>query len=310
MLRNFGFVLLVCPQLKAFSLTRLEQQWTHWKKTGSYLPPLKTAIWPYRILLWQFIIIYVTSGWDKLQGTMWLDGTVVEAVFHHTHFVRFPKVVMDTFVWMSPFASFYTLIFEFTWLLMLIPKGLWSVLPNWWKCHSLRRWLIFGALLFHWGIFVFMDVGSFPFAMTAGLCGLLMAEDFGVYRKFFNWRWKGTIVVLNDGACGLCRRAMFALPLLDGLRRCLSVDFRDTALRKKYAPDVTEQSLDRAMHIRLPDGSYKKGFYAFRTLAWHIPLTFLIAPLLYLPGVAPVGNMVYEKVAASRDRCSHGQCKL
>lgn len=320
-LRCFGFILMIAPEISAFSVSRLEQQWKNWKKKGEYLAPLKTHIWAYRLLLWQFMIIYVTSAWDKLQGTMWLDGTVVEAAFHHTHFVRWPKEVMDSLVWMSPYAGFYTLIWEFAWLLLLVPKSMWDVLPYWWRKHSLKRWLIAGALLFHWGIFVLMDVGSFPFAMTAGLLGLLMAEDFDLYTRIANRTWKGRIYVLFDGTCGLCRRSVFFLMLMDGLDRLTPVDFRDAELKKKYAATVKDEELDRAMHIKMPayakasagrpGAKYFKGFDAFRKMSWHLPWTRVLTPLFYLPGVPPIGRMIYSKIADSRDRCAHGgACKI
>ncbi|MDA1292776.1 MAG: DCC1-like thiol-disulfide oxidoreductase family protein [bacterium] len=309
-LRIVGFVLIIAPEVGAFSISRLKDQWSHWKKTGTYLRPLKTHIWPYRILLWQILIIYVTSGWDKLQGTMWMGGTVVEAVFHHTHFVKWPKEIMDGWTWFSPYACFYTLIFEFGWLFMLVPRDMWYVLPMWIRKHSIKRWLIAGSLGFHWGIFVFMDVGSFPLAMSTAYLGLLLDQDWDTFTRMANKRWKGKIVILYDGMCGLCRRSIFMVQLMDVLNRTKPVDFRDGILRSKHAPDITEADLDRAMHIKTPKGKYYKGFYAFRKLSWHMPSLRILTPLMYLPGVAPVGCMIYTKIAASRNRCAHGACKI
>ena len=308
-LRNFGFILMIAPEVGAFSLSRLEHQWNHWKKTGAYLKPLKTNIWPYRLVLWQFIIIYVTSAWDKLQGSMWMSGTV-EAGFHHTHFVRWSKEVMDGWAWISPYACFYTLLFEFGWLFMLIPRETWHVLPHWlWK-HSIKRILIFLSFSFHLGIFIFMDVGSFPFAMTTGFIGLLLDGDWEAFKRMANKKWKGKIIILYDGKCSLCRRSIFMIQLMDVLSRIKPVDFRDSTLLSKHAPDISESNLDRAMHIKTPQGTYFKGFDAFRKLSWHVPSLKLLTPLLYLPGVAPVGRMIYAKIAESRNMCSHGACKI
>ena len=187
-LRTFGLFLMIAPEISAFSVSRLEKQWKSWKETGKYLKPLKTNIWPYRLLLWQFLIIYVTSAWDKLQGTMWMDGTVVEAGFHHTHFARWPKEIMDSWAWFSPYAVFYTLVWEFAWILMLVPRETWYVLPMWIRRHSLKRWLILGGLAFHWGIFVLMDVGAFPYAMSTGFIGLLLDDDWNAFKRMANKR--------------------------------------------------------------------------------------------------------------------------
>lgn len=307
-LRNIGFILIIAPDVRAFSLDRLEAQWKHWKTKRTLLPALRTHIWPYRLLLWQIIIIYVTSGWDKLQGTMWLDGTVVEAVFHHTHFTRWSMETMNSFVWLSSFASFYTIIFEYAWLLLLIPRDIWKVLPSAIRRHSMKRWLIVGGLLFHWGIFVFMDVGAFPFAMTTAYIGLLLDKDFDALKRILNFFWKGKIAVLYDGACSLCKRSMFTILLLDHLGRVKPVNFRNAKQKSTYAPDVQETDLDRAMHIKLPSGNYRKGFDAFRILSWHILVLKPLTPLLYIPGVAPIGRILYEKIAKNRDKCANGAC--
>lgn len=307
-LRSIGLLLMIAPEVGAFSLSRLEQQWHHWQKTGRFLPALKTHIWPYRLLLWQLMVIYLTSGMDKLQGTMWLDGTVVEAVFHHTHFARYGATTMNSFMWLSPIACFYTIIWEYMWLLLLVPKSMWNVLPQCIRKHSLKRWIILGGLLFHWGIFTFMDVGAFPFAMSTAYIGLLLDDDWNAFKAMANRKWKGRIIVLYDGICGLCRRSIFMLQMMDPLERIKPVDFRDTILCSKHAPDLAEQDLDRAMHIKTPAGRFYKGFDAFRVLAWNLPWIALLAPLFYLPGVAPVGRMVYAKIAESRNRCADGVC--
>lgn len=307
-LRCIGFLLLIAPELRAFSLARLELQWNNWKNTGRFLKPLTMSIWPYRLLLWQIMIIYITSAWDKMQGTMWLDGTVVEAAFHHTHFVRYSKEVMDSLVWMSPYACFYTLVWEFAWLLLLVPKGMWDILPQRLRKHSLKRWLILGGLTFHWGIFSLMDVGSFPFAMSTAYIGLLLDDDWKAFIAMVNKRWKGKIVVLYDGVCGLCTRSIFMVQMMDILDRTKPVDFRDNILKSKHAPDITEDDLDRAMHIKMPSGVYYKGFDAFRKLTWHLPSTTLLTPLLYIPGVPPVGRMIYAKIAERRNTCAGGAC--
>ncbi len=307
-LRNIGFILMVAPEISAFSLARLEKQWESWKAKGEFLEPLKMHIWPYRLLLWQIMIIYLTSAWDKTQGTMWFDGTVVEAGFHHTHFARWSKEIMDSVSWISPLACFYTIIWEFSWALLLVPREIWMIRPRWMHKFSLRRWLILGGILFHWGIFIFMDVGSFPFAMSTAFLGLLLDEDFEMFTRVLNKRWKGKIVVLYDGICHLCQRSMFTLMMLDWLNRLEPADFRKKSLQKKYAPKISEEELDRAMHIAFPGKIYFKGFDAFRKITWHLPALRIVTPFLWIPGIAPIGRVIYGKIAERRNQCAGGAC--
>ena len=309
-LRTVGFLLMISPEVSAFSVDRAEKQWASWQSTGNFLQPLRTHIWPYRLLLWQMIIIYLTSLWDKTQGTMWTDGTVVAVVLHHTHFARWPKEFMDSIIWVSPFACLYTLVFEGAWGLLLIPQKVWSKRPQWMRRFSLKRWIICGGLVFHWGIFLFMDVGSFPCAMTTAYIGLLLDDDFAMFTRKLNKHWKGKIAVLYDGRCHLCQRSIFTVQLLDHLHRMRIVNFRDKTQKNTYAKDLSEEDLDKAMHIILPDGTTYKGFDAFRILTWHLPALRAFTPLLWIPGVAPIGRRVYTRIANTRNACSTGACAM
>ena len=310
-LRTAGFLLMIAPEISAFSVDRLEKQWQFWQKTGKFLQPLRMHIWPYRLLLWQLIIIYLTSAWDKTQGAMWGDGAAVAVVYHHTHFVRWPKAFMDSISWTSSYAGLYTLAWEAAWAALLIPKQIWNLIrPQWLYRFSLKRWILLGGLLFHWGIFLVMDVGSFPFAMTVCYIGLLLDEDFAMFTRVLNKHWKGKISVLYDGRCHLCQRSIFAVELLDHLHRVRIVNFRDSTQKNTYAKDISEHDLDKAMHIITPDGTTYKGFDAFRTLTCHLPALRIFTPLLWIPGVAPIGRLVYAWIAEKRSKCHDGECLI
>lgn len=330
-LRNFGFLLMVSPQISAFSLDRVRKQWEQWEDRKTLLPPLTMSVWPWRLLLWQCIVIYIASGLDKASGDMWWQGTAVASALHHPHFARWPMPVMDIVSIASPLLSYATIVFEFGWLLMLLPRALIEKLPQLCKPYSVRRALLLGGILFHGGIFVLMNVGSFSIAMLSGYFGLLLDEDFVDLRTWVNsrreGRWHmadGRISVLYDAGCRLCQHSMFVMLLFDCLHRLNAVNFRDLKLRKTYAPDISLKDLDHSMHIRMPVKSKEKkslftfhfslstqtpsGFDAFRALSWHLPALWPIAPLLSIPGIPPLGRRVYERIAANRNRCADGFC--
>lgn len=318
-LRCTGFLLMLAPEIRAFSVDRLLQQWQHWNTQGTLLPPLTMSIWPWRLLLWQFLIIYITSAMDKLNGDMWLTGTAVISALHHPHFARWPLWLMDTLAPFSASIGYATLLWEGLWILLLLPqRPLARVLHI--GPHVLRRALLMGGVLFHGSIFLLMDVGSFSPAMMAGYLGLLLDEDFSDARAWLNRRYAGRktpwrIAVLYDGICRICRRSMFALLMLDVLHRLQPVDFRNAKLRKAVAPTLPLSALDRALHIRIPpfgaqrSVQYVQGFDAFRILCWHLPPLWPLLPLLFLPGIPPLGRAVYARIAASRNRCANGACR-
>lgn len=56
----------------------------------------------------------------------------------------------------------------------------------------------------------------------------------------------------------------------------------------------------RDMHVITQSGATYKGFDAYRSLAWVVPILWPILPLLYLPPVRWVGNKIYRRVADNR----------
>lgn len=106
-----------------------------------------------------------------------------------------------------------------------------------------------------------------------------------------------------DGACGLCQRTIAILRSLDVLRR---VEFLDAVHQwphiERQFPDLDRERCHAEMHVRTPRGQIRTGFYAYRALAWVLPLGWLAVPLLYLPGVAWAGPYIYGMVASRRHR--------
>jgi predicted DCC family thiol-disulfide oxidoreductase YuxK len=249
-------------------------------------------------------------------GNMWWWGTAVIVPLHHDHFARFSPAIMDHLAFIAPFFAYSTLLFELSWALLLVPKTLYRKTSI--RYEYVRRFVLIGGFFFHFGILVLMNVGSFFWAMMTAYFGLIEAEDIRWLRGLWNRKWKGRISVFFDGNCGFCTRSVFWIGLMDWLGRVRLVNFQNPVLRKKFAPDLAYKDLDRSMHIRYPVsarskdevGRTIKGFRAFRSLTWHLPPAWIIAPFLYLPGVSNIGERVYQWKAKTRKRCAHGDCKV
>ena len=96
----------------------------------------------------------------------------------------------------------------------------------------------------------------------------------------------GKGIVLYDGACPLCQRSVRILKRLDWLKKLHFQDARDTRnLPPTEVPLVPKRLLEE-MHVLTPDRKrIHAGYGAFRWMAWRLPLTLPLAPLLYIPGV-------------------------
>ena len=120
-------------------------------------------IWLYRLLLFQIIVIYISSAWSKLLGTTWMSGEAIATALQNPHFARFdlPVVFAEALSFiMSPLVIGW----ELLWLLLLIPH---------WKYHKrVKRWLLLSGIAFHFSILLLFSVGSFSFAMMVAYVGL------------------------------------------------------------------------------------------------------------------------------------------
>ncbi len=171
LLRNIGFILMIAPNISLFSI---QQTRTHTRTQ---------SIWPYRLLLWQMIVLYGTSFWYKLLGTLWLHGTAVDTALHHPMFARWPVWVMSLLTPVTPLIDWASLLWEGLWVLLLVPRWFTDLLPPQLPRIPLKRILLLGGIVFHGAIFTLMDAGSFSLAIMAAYCGLLQEEDFWWLHK-------------------------------------------------------------------------------------------------------------------------------
>jgi predicted DCC family thiol-disulfide oxidoreductase YuxK len=120
--------------------------------------------------------------------------------------------------------------------------------------------------------------------------------------------------VLYDGQCAFCRKSVALLQRLDWLGQLRYQDARDVAQLPASATPLDPQRLLDEMHVVPPDGRrLYHGFAALRWLAWRLPLLWPFAPLMYLPGVLPLGQGLYLWIARNRFRlvpCHGGVCSI
>ena len=107
--------------------------------------------------------------------------------------------------------------------------------------------------------------------------------------------------VVFDGDCGFCLRWVRVGRGLDWLG---VIDWKprlEPGLEKLFPQVSAEESLNRMISIR-PDGVTYGGFFAVRDIMRHLPLTFILALLLYIPGVPLLGVPAYKWIAKNRHR--------
>lgn len=170
LLHNVGFLLMVAPgmggRLTLRLVPRLRCSGLAQGPQRAQLRALRMPIWPYRLLLFQVIVLYSSSAWQKLLGTTWLDGSALMIALAHPHFARFPG-----FFAAVPEAIFSLLgkaiiVWELAWIVLLLPRQ-----------RVLTHALLLSGVIFHLVILVFLKVGSFSIAMLAVYLGLVCARE-------------------------------------------------------------------------------------------------------------------------------------
>jgi predicted DCC family thiol-disulfide oxidoreductase YuxK len=120
--------------------------------------------------------------------------------------------------------------------------------------------------------------------------------------------------VLYDGDCAFCCKSIALLKKLDWLGKIDYANVRDEALPIMKEPLIAAAPLLEQMHVMPRAGNALYGGYrAIRFIAWRLPLTWLVAPFLYLPGMTWLGQKAYLWIARNRFKiipCEHGVCSV
>ena len=121
-------------------------------------------------------------------------------------------------------------------------------------------------------------------------------------------------VVLYDGECALCRKTTTILKRLDWFNRLAFQNCRDTASIPANTAHLDANRMVQQMHVLTPDLQQAlAGYQAVRWIAGRVPLLWPLYPLLYIPGMARLGQRLYLWVARNRFRlvpCREGVCTI
>lgn len=230
---------------------------------------------------------YVAAGTSKLRngGINWWNGTTMRRA-----------LLIDT---LNPMQFGWTFSLD----LAYMPDAVFTLLG----LTAVGGEVLYGlVLLFPWARLVFpvmmgmMHLGII-FLQNILFMDLILLQliffDFTAVRKRIG-RWlnarRGRLDILFDGDCMLCRRTVEIMRRLDLFERLTFTDFRHQPVA-----GLSPEALARDMHV-VAEGRVFRGFDAYRQIALVLPLGWLVAPFLWLPGMASIGPRVYARIAAGR----------
>ncbi len=133
---------------------------SHWSILNFWKPErrqrtsdLLTSV-AFRLMQFQICVIYMYTGFEKLKGASWWEGTALWTVLGNPQMVVMDFSFVREFPLIISILTFSTLIFEIYW-----PILVWF--------QKTRPWLLAFGVLFHLGIGLIMALFPFSFIMMA-----------------------------------------------------------------------------------------------------------------------------------------------
>ncbi len=257
---------------------------------GDIVPPRASRVYglPLRFIWLLFGVAYFGPGFWKLwrNGTAWIFGD--NLMFHmYCKWMDFenwtPFFRIDHYPILCRMGGAFAIFFETSFIFLIFFAHL--------------RWIaVAGGLTFHTLTGIFMRI---PFENLRNLYIVFVPWD-----RFLGWvgkkLFRQEMTLFYDGNCGICRRTVAVTKRFDLLGRIHYVN----ALSAEgavglSAAGISQEAALHDMHAVL-GSKITRGYDAYRTLSWRIPVLWPLSPLMYLGPVAVIGRRVYRKVADSR----------
>lgn len=102
-----------------------------------------------------------------------------------------------------------------------------------------------------------------------------------------------------DGECSVCRKSERWCAARDRKQR---LSFQDLHVRACGAPPAPFATMMETVHVRLPDGTIRTGFDAWREIIFQLDGWRWLARVAALPGFKHLGAAVYSVLARNRHR--------
>lgn len=249
--------------------------------------PPKVMPWAQRLMQLQICAVYLCTGLSKATGGQWQDGTAAYYPLHLAESARFPM----------PGADNLYVINLLTWATVAIELSLATLV---WV-PRLRLYVLALGTMLHLGIEYTLNIPLFSALMITSYLNFLTQADL---EHFLAWAARPLgltrLRVVYDGECDFCKSSLLVVRFLDVFRRITFVNSHDPAALAETG--VSFADAEQAAYAVRPDGKQFAGFDAFRQVAWQLPLTAPLAPLLYVPPIPQLGRRAYAWIKDNRAR--------
>jgi hypothetical protein len=144
----FLFYMSFVPSCERLSIVNVFRKKSEFKQSDAL------ASMMIRMMQIQISVIYAYTGWEKLKGGSWWDGTSLWSVMANPQMTTMDFSFLRSIPWVIPVVAYLTIIFEIY----------FPVMVAWNKTKNL--WLLMGVL-FHASIAIFMGLAPFATVMVS-----------------------------------------------------------------------------------------------------------------------------------------------
>ena len=283
-------ILCFAPIGRALSLDRVREIRRGKRKSLEAHPPAFTSQWAFacrRLMQIQMAILFFFSGIDKLKGEDWWSGEAIWLVFAHSDYYN-PMLlnILSSQYWLVNLATYGTIFVELAFVFLI------------WQ-RATRPIMLAAAILLHLQFAFLMNLYYFSFVMIMGHMSFVRQE----WLSSLGAAWKrkiGPMEMIYDGQCGFCKRSMAWFLAFDGLKQIQVRDFRTDP-----SPVVSDEAVNKALYLVLPDGRALPGFEAYRYVVLRVPGLWWQIPFFYVPVLSRlVGHPIYNWIATNRSTLS------
>ncbi len=262
-----------------------------------------------RLLQIQIASTYFYTALYKITGSgNWLSGNPIYYLLHYPS-----EGVTKQFIFREFFATQPLLCYFIGVAIIIVELAISFLL----FVPRVRLWAIIAGFLFHIMLIVTLHVPTIFFFLFPPQLLLFInpdhLESWIEARRQDNKR-KGQFKIIYDGHCGFCVKSIEKLFIMDLFGFLQKIDYQECADVKEIHPQLTKELCHSQLQCVTPNGELYGGFFAFRRLAFKIPMLYPLIVLLYFPGTRYFGPLVYGWIAKNRylfhasKTCQHNEC--
>lgn len=268
--------LILADNLSYFRLFKIETTRNSFLNKVSSIPSYGLMI--------QICFVYFFTGLAKLQGELWLNGTAIYYTMRVSDFMATSwNIALTENHYFVVIGTYFTVLFE-----MAFPFLIWF--------RQSKFYIIFGGILLHVGIWIFMRIDNFSWVMITSYFVFITDKE---YEAIWTWLKSNRLSIFIDSWCPNCKRFGTTIKAIDMLGIVEVKDIR--VFTSNFEDGLDIERGKKVMASKNSMGTYYYGFESLYEISKRIPVLWIIFPMALIFKFTKLGNLLYNELAVRRN---------